>query len=325
MKIYIPHSAFLGNFNQFLMGFDPNSPDKLEITSNPKWIAVHPVALAMIGALAKTVEFGSISCNTFNTKARNYIIRMGALNFCGLDPGPHRVVEHEPAGRFIPLMEIRDSGQAAKFIGDIVPLLHLQDLPDQAQTISYIVSELVRNVLEHANAEHGAIVCAQYYKKSNSIGIGIADTGLGIKKTINRSHPAFTDLEAIRLALQPGITGTTSREGGTAENAGNGLFFTKSIAHVNKDFFVLYSGNALYKLLKPSGTSDRTSLYGDPFDDRHSKGEIYPYWQGTVVGINISLDRTRELSALLGLIRESCAKEMRERRRARYRKPKFTT
>jgi len=250
---------------------------------------------------------------------------MGLLRFLGKDPAEHKVVEHEPAGRFIPLTQIRNSDEATKFITDIVPLLHLQDLPDQANVLSYIVSELVRNVIEHAESEHGAIICAQYYKKSNSIGIGIADTGLGIKKTINRSHPASTDLEAIRLALMPGITGTTRREGGTPENAGNGLFFIKSIARVNKDFFVLYSGNGFYKLLKPKKTNGRISLFGDPFLDKHSKGETYPYWQGTVVGINIGLDRTPEFAELLAMIRASCSKEMKERRKARYRKPRFTT
>ncbi|EKD47873.1 MAG: hypothetical protein ACD_65C00239G0001, partial [uncultured bacterium] len=39
------------------------------------------------------------------------------------------------------------------------------------------MSELVRNVLEHSMSKHGAIVSAQYYKKSNTVRIGIADTG----------------------------------------------------------------------------------------------------------------------------------------------------
>ena len=132
----------------------------------------------------------------------------------------------------------------------MIPLLHLE--PEQAQTIGYVVSELVRNVIEHADAQNGAVICAQYYKKSNSIRIGIADTGFGIKKTINQSYLAKNDLEAIGLALRPGITGTTKKEGGTEQNAGAGLFFIKSIATVNRDFFIIYSGRGFYKLLKNS-------------------------------------------------------------------------
>ena len=37
-------------------------------------------------------------------------------------------------------------------------------------------------------------------------------------------HPA-TDIDAIKLALTPGISGTTRQEGGTDDNAGAGLFF----------------------------------------------------------------------------------------------------
>ena len=324
MKIYIPNSAFLGNINHFLRNFDPASPRKLQITANEKWTSVHPVVLAMIAALGSTVETRQIECRRFASKSRNYIIRMGLLDFLRLDPEEDAVLEHDPAGRFIPLSRIRNSDEATQFITDMIPLLHLQDKLAQAQTLSYIASELVRNVIEHAQAEHGAIICAQYYKKSNSIGIGIADTGIGIKKAINQSHPASTDMDAIRLALQPGITGTTKREGGTPENAGAGLFFTKSIASVNRDFFIIYSGKGFYKLLRKPTTS-RTVLFADPFKDKHSKDETYPYWKGTVVGVDIALDRTREFSKLLELIRDTYGKEIRERRRARYKKPRFTS
>ena len=137
------------------------------------------------------------------------------------------------------------------------------------------MSELIRNVLEHARSSKGAFVAAQYYKKSNAIKIGVADTGIGIRSSITQSHKTNSDLDAIRLALTPGITGTTNQEGGTAQNAGAGLFFTKSIAHVNNSFFVVYSGSGLYKLLK----NDRRSLPTDPFRDNHTKHSDLPIWQ----------------------------------------------
>jgi anti-sigma regulatory factor (Ser/Thr protein kinase) len=201
----------------------------------------------------------------------------------------------------------------------MVPLLHLE--PEQAEPIKYIVTELIRNVIEHAQTEQGAVLCAQYYQKSNAIRIGIADTGVGIKATINESWNAPTDLEAIRLALMPGITGTTRREGGTDQNAGAGLFFIKSIASVNRDFFMIYSGNALYKLLKKTGTQAR--LTADPFQDKHSKGDDFPFWKGTLVGVDITLDQTREFSFLLSAIRKTYSSAVRERRKSRYKRPRF--
>jgi anti-sigma regulatory factor (Ser/Thr protein kinase) len=316
MKLHLPNSAFIGNIDPFLKNIDFSEREKLEITANDKWIAIHPVVLSMVAALGLPIEPKNIKCEAQTARSAHYLERMGLFKFLGIKSGL-KAEEHEPAGRFIPLTNIKNSEELSNFIKDIIPLLHLK--PSQADPIRYVVSELVRNVIEHADSRTGAIVSAQYYIKSNRIAIGIVDTGVGIKKTINKSHPAPTHLEAIRLSLIPGITGTTSREGGTEYNAGAGLFFIKSIAKVNHEFFMLYSGNALYKLLKTG--SGR--LQADPFDDNHSQSEDLPIWTGTAVGVDISLDETKEFSALLDLIRDVYSKAVRERKKARYRKPKF--
>jgi len=318
MKVYLPNSAFLGNIDPFLRKFDPSSPNSLEITANKKWISVHPIVLSMIAALGLTVKPKNIRCAKFEAKSKHYLTRMGLFKILNV-ASDIDVVEHEPAGRFIPITQIRTSTELTKFITEMIPLLHLE--PEQAITIGYIVSELARNVLEHSDTENGALLCAQYYKKSNSIRIGIADTGVGIKTTINRSYSAKTDLEAIQLALTPGVTGTTRRPGGTKQNAGAGLFFTKSIASVNRDFFIIYSGHCLYKLLRKS--TKKMHLNADPFRDRHSKKEDLPYWHGTIVGIDITLDQTEEFSQLLDIIRKIYTTAMRERRKAQYKKPRF--
>lgn len=321
MKVHLPNSAFLGNIDPFLQGFDPSSAHELEVTANDKWISVHPVVISMIAALGLTTKRENIRCEKFEARSKHYFMRMGLFNILNV-PADMSIVEHEPAGRFIPITQIRTSEELTKFITEMTPMLHLESEPEQAKTLGYIVSELVRNVIEHAEAENGAVLCAQYYKKSNSIRIGIADTGVGVKATINRSYHADTDLEAIRLALMPGITGTTRREGGTEQNAGAGLFFIKSIASVNRDFFVIYSGSGFYKLLKKS-SSRMSRLNADPFQDRHSKSGDLPYWRGTVVGVDITLDQTKEFSMLLEAIRETYGTAVRERRQARYKRPRF--
>jgi len=318
MKVYLSNSAFLGNIDPFLQSFDRSDPGTLEITANKRWISIHPVVLSMVAALGLTVKPASIHCEKLEAASGHYLERMGLFRFMGLK-SPIKITEHEPAGRFIPLTKIKNSEELTRFITDIVPLLHLE--PKQAEPIKYVVSELVRNVLEHAKSKNGAVVSAQYYKKSNTIRIGIVDTGVGIKKTINESHATDTDLEALHLALTPGITGTTRKEGGTEFNAGAGLFFIKSIAKINRDFFMIYSGSSMYKLLKHGKQHIR--LYSDPFKDRHSKKEDMPYWNGTAVGIDISLDASKEFSVLLDLIRDVYIKTIKERKKEKYRGPKF--
>lgn len=241
---------------------------------------------------------------------------MGLFRFLGTNQS-NAFTSHEPSGRFVPLTQIKDPLSLDKFVADLVPLLHLA--PKEAEPIRYIVDELVRNVLEHASSPHGAMVAAQYYPKSNSIKIGVADTGVGIKASLSHAHPTSSDLQALRLALMPGITGTTPKEGGTARNAGAGLFFIKSIAHANHSFFVLYSGTGFYKLLK----KNKNTLPFDPFLDHHTQYYNLPPWQGTVVGVDVSLDRTPTFTSLLDLIRQAYREAIKERRQLRRRQPKF--
>jgi len=319
MKIHLPNSAWLGNIDSFLRNFDPSDSKELNITANKKWISVHPVVLTMIAALGQTVPKDKIRSEELEAKSRHYFERMKLFEFLGIDSGI-TMTEHDSSGRFVPLTQIKDSAALTRFITEMIPILHLE--PIHAEPLQYIVSELVRNVLEHADSPHGAFVAAQYFQKSNTIRIGISDVGVGISKTIRKSHHSIDDLQSIRLALTPGITGTTSREGGTEQNAGAGLFFVKSIAAVNSDFFAIYSGTAFYKLLKQKAV-DKELLHADPLEDRHSAGDNYPRWQGTAIGIDLALDVNEQFTALLEHIRNVYAKAVRARKNARYKKPNF--
>lgn len=319
MQCHISNSVFIGNIDPFLAGFDMDTPETLSVTTHDRWMSAHPVVLAMIAAKGLTVPKGNVTVDDITAGSGGYFERMKLFSMLGVKSGIH-ITETDPSGRFIPLTQIRTPEEQSRFITDMVPLLHLA--PKQAESIRYILSELIRNVLEHARTPHGAIVAAQYHKKSNIIRIGIADTGVGIRETISQSHTAWTDIDALKLALTPGITGTTPREGGTIDNAGAGLFFIKSIAANNRDFFMLYSGDALYKLLRvPTGKTVR--LRADPSRDRHSEKTNLPYWQGTVVGIDLSLDMTESFTALLNDIRQTYSQAVRERRKTRYRKVRF--
>ena len=322
MKINLPNSAFLGNIDPFLRSIDTTNENILEITSNPRWIAIHPVVLSITAALGLELRArgAEVVCHKMEAKSRHYLERMRLFRFLGIESGIS-VSEHEPAGRFIPLTQIKDSEQLESFISEMVPLLHTE--PSRVGPIKYVVSELVRNVLEHSLSAHGAIVCAQFYPKTNTIRIGVADTGIGIKKTITASHRAADDMEAIKLALTPGITGTTpSKLSGTESNAGAGLFFIRAIARANRDFFVLYSGNSMYKLLR-TPRSKQPRLFADPFTEEHSKDGNLAYWRGTAVGIDISLDRHQEFDKLLDLIRDVYRKERVRPSGTRLKRPRF--
>lgn len=320
MKLYLSNSVWLGNFDAFLRSFDTSEPHKLEIATHNEWISVHPAVLTLIASLGLTVKPENIEIDDVVAKSGHYLERMGLFKLLRTK-SPFTIAEHEQAGRFIPLTVIKTPDEQTRFVTDMIPLLHLD--PSEADAIKYTIGELVRNVLEHSESPNGAIVAAQYYSKTKTIRLGICDTGVGIQRTISRSWPAQSDLDAIKLALTPGITGTTRREGGTDVNAGAGLFFIKSMAMVGRDYFMIYSGTGIYKLLRRRPTKGLPHLHADPDRDKHAERTDAPELKGTLVAIDISLEKTKEFTALLGVIRHAYSQAVKERRKARYKRPKF--
>ena len=64
-------------------------------------------------------------------------------------------------------------------------------------------------------------------------------------------------------------------------------------------------------------------LYGDPTRDRHNETNTSAKFQGTLVAVDISLDETPEFNDLLTSIGEVYHQAIRERKKERYRRPKF--
>ncbi len=321
MKIFLSNQGNLRNFKSFVESLDLSSPDRLIISTHDKWVTVHPANLVVTAALAIQAgrENTEIIGNVPDTG--RYLDRMGLYELTKT-PSPFVYRKKEESGRFVPIKIIKTSQDQSRFITDVIPLLHLSE--KNAIVVKYIIGELVRNVLEHSFAKNGAIVAAQYYKKTNRVSIGICDTGIGIWKSMNTYWHPNNDIDAIKLALTPGITGTTRKEGGTAENAGAGLFFIKSIAKITRNYFVIYSGSAEYTLLKhKKRIKGLPRLYADPNRDPHSEIDSAPSFKGTLVAVDLSLDETPEFNYLLSNIGDVYDKAIRERKRAKYRTPKF--
>lgn len=316
MRIHLPNSGFLGNIDPVLRGFDPSDPGELTITANERWISVHPLIVTMITALGRQVKPQNIHWENATARSTHYFERIGFFKQTGAK-APMLIEEHDSTGRFIPVTRVMTSQEQSDFINDIVPMLHLDY--EQAAPIKYVIGELLRNVIEHASSKEGAWACAQRYAKSNTVRIGIVDTGIGIKKSLSDKYPVTSDLDAIRYALMPGVSGSEDMD----LNAGAGLYFTKTIAQSNKNFFLIYSGSAAYKLLKTLKGTKKPRNNNDPFKDRHSNQEGLPYWQGTAVGIDITLDNTKSFTEMMQEMRTQYTKRLRENRRIIKMRPRF--
>lgn len=320
MRIYFNNLGNLRNFRSFVESIDFSDPSTLEIATHGQRIVAHPANLVLAAALA-------IKVGKANTHIVNEIPSTGrSLDRLGLykltnTPSPFTDGEKEPAGRFVPVSVIRSADDQSRFIADMIPLLHLSE--ENTTVVKYVIGELVRNVLEHSQTTDGAVVAAQYYPTTNRVSIGICDTGMGLWKSLNTYWSPKTDLEAIHLALTPGITGTTRREGGTSENAGAGLFFIKSIAKIARNYFAIYSGKAEYTLLKHDKRVATPRLFANPRMDPHTETASAPNFDGTLVAVDITLDETPEFKELLSAIGAVYDEAIRERRKMKYREPKF--
>jgi anti-sigma regulatory factor (Ser/Thr protein kinase) len=311
MRIFLPNSANLQNITGLFKAWDLSDPDSMHFTMHERWVAVHPVVLAMTACLAAKFRAGGgrVTGGATTVPSLPYLIRMGLFDFLGIDPG-RSIVSHEESGRFIPLTQIRTNDDLKQAITNLVPLLHAP--PAVADPIRYVFSEMVRNALEHSRSPVGAFVCAQYYRESKRIAIGIADAGIGIPDHMRRSHSFGSSKEALTLALQPGITGTTSRIGGNEFNAGAGLFFTKSISVLSRNRFLLYSADTMFRLMQTRKRHE-PALHANPAADPHTFVNA-PVWAGTVVGIDLSIERGIEFSALLDQIRAAYFIDVKKRK-----------
>jgi hypothetical protein len=99
------------------------------------------------------------------------------------------------------------------------------------------------------------------------------------------------------------------------------LFFTKCIASLSRDLFVVASGDSVYRLLRRPAGADAV-LNADPEADRHAVATI-PRFQGTAIGINVSVQDNAKFSDLLDAIRRAYTFDVKARKKAYYRRIKF--
>ncbi len=269
-----------------------DSSTEAALEFHPRWVHVEPIALSMIAAWGAWCRREGYRIRPENLgKHTTYAARMRVFQHLGigLDPG---VTEHEEAGRFLPVTQVRRQEDLTAVIADISAILHLQDDPESLAAVQYCISELLRNALEHSNSPDGAFVSAHRFseKGPHRVTIAVADCGQGIAAHLGRTHPdaATDDAIALGLAMQPGVTGTLPGMYGTPENAGAGLFITRCIAKGTGGYFLLASGRAAYRLRRSLSSDDMITLYADPYDDdRGDRWHFDSAWQGTIATVEI--------------------------------------
>jgi anti-sigma regulatory factor (Ser/Thr protein kinase) len=223
----------------------------------------------------------------------------------------------------VPLAQVRTSKDVSRVIGDISALLHLAEDPETLSAVQYCVSELLRNVIEHSRSPDGAFVCAHRYAESepHRVTIAVADCGQGIAAHLGRAYPVASENDevALGLAMRPGITGALAGQYGTPDNAGAGLFITRSIAKGSGGYFFLLSGRAAYRLRRARNDEEMTELFFDAYDEpRHDRYGFATPWQGTVVSVEIRTEKIGDYDGFFQWIFKRIPRREAKRGRIRF-------
>ncbi len=219
-----------------------------------------------------------------------YLQRMDFFKSCGI-----KTIEsfkrHDPGCGFVTVQRVGSSARASKaddkLARDLAKNVHGADEVTTLPLLEYCFGELINNVVQHAMAD--GFVCGQYYPLKDMVHLSITDSGVGIRTSLvqNPKYLAIgTDEEAIRLALEPNVTGRAplSTPYEEVQNAGNGLFFLSEYAVITRGMLTIYSGDCLIRLTQ--------------------EGRIYPRkvqeYQGTIVGLRFSRKNVYNYLDMLG-------------------------
>jgi hypothetical protein len=261
-KIKLPEYGYLNSSNELLDKFD--LPDGCnDITVDFGDVVFYDISsiVILLAKLHFLVQKGlSVNIeNHENSNAFKYMQRMNFFNICGIDIN-ESFSRHASSGRFVDIKAIgknhrNDTGKLSEEVADCIAP-DQKDLDDPEETgfydgISYSVSELINNVIQHSKSY--GFLGAQYYKKDDLTQIVVADIGIGIMQSfIETGSPhaskASTDSKAIELALKAEVSSKThgAYAVGGAENAGVGLTLLKDIALNSGGSFLVISGDGCF-------------------------------------------------------------------------------
>jgi len=324
LELTVPNSVSFHTANAFFSQnpFFEEAGGLARVTLHPRWMHIEPFGMAMLAAWGAWCRRHGVRVEVENLGPKaDYAWRMHLFQFLGVEYQPQRV-EREEAGRFLPVTQVRNGADIRAVIGDISALLHLQHNPESLAAVQYCVSELLRNVIEHSNSSDGAFICAHNYDRADParVTIAVADCGVGIRAHLGRAYPEaqVNDWNAVTMAMRPGITGAIPGMYGTPDNAGAGLFITRSIAKGSGGYFLVASGEACYRLRRAKGPEAQTELPLDPTFDRHDKW-VFPHpWQGTVVSMEIRTDQIDDFDSYFAWIRKFVPAREEVTRRIRF-------
>lgn len=254
-----------------------------------------PFAMLMIACAARNLRNAGATFRLHNADLRSYAAHMGLFAEFDEEYAPNQLAPRENeryvAIRTISRLDLLDEAAELKtaHVGDVIQrqadrlarLLTQEDKSVLVEALAYCLREIIRNAYEHSRSDE-ILICAQYRPSSNRVDMAFADRGCGVFAALrsNASVEVTSEMDALKVALMPGISGTPKElrfEDDPWVNSGYGLFMTHQICRAGGSFTIC-SGDAMIRLA------------GDQKTERKITNA------GTIIGMSVQLDTLKNLN-----------------------------
>ncbi|MEH6434271.1 ATP-binding protein [Massilia sp. DD77] len=196
-------------------------------------------------------------------------------------PSPHGPFERNPAGRYHPLELLEDEAMVEPTAKALLALFTpVCSDPKTLDAVYVMLRELLGNCHAHSEASDGlfGVVCAQVWSVGRRAQIAIADSGIGIRRSLMGNPLLLDRLKTENSCQMATAYGITSKPG--KGHSGYGLAVARGLMEQNHGVLYVRSGNEAFHL---SGA-------------RTSASNTRSRWNGTLLVIEWDLDRPMDIT-----------------------------
>lgn len=263
----------------FVLNLDSHLSAKEVIVDFDELRSIEPFGLLYVGAALRTFfrkrEYRGIGARGVRASepAHEYLAHIGFFQWLGIGVG--KTPGAAPGGTtWLPVTTItrveleKRMAETGKPLGGVIhsECERLARLVTQSQQLkvyaplAYCLREIIRNVFEHAQTDR-CVLCVQKCLDGN-VELAVIDQGRGIRRSLEERFNFDTDHEALRYALQPGVSRTPSSDPKDPwGNSGFGLFVLSELGR-ELGIFRVISGTAALCLALEKSREDVATFQG---------------------------------------------------------------
>jgi hypothetical protein len=244
---------------------DPSISSIRVCCAEPPLVFAEPIAIAMLGAWATYQrEFGReiVIDDTLRSP-----IAFGSGLLSALAGRSSGGAERAHSLFFRLVSERETQEKLTEFVERVVKR------PQALELVQYCLSDLARNVFDHAGTgKQGAFCAVSYDKRDSRVRLAVADCGRGVPATMKPHYVGDLDDQAsLLLALESEVSGASAQDG---VNRGVGLYFVRRLALAANGGFCAITEGVSAKASSRSSSDFAPQISSLPHR-----------WQGTAIAV----------------------------------------